>query len=405
MRKRIVIIGGGPAALMLANTLDPEKFTVTIYEKNKALGRKFLVAGKGGFNLTHSEQMSSFIQRYYPPKFLEAALKTFDNQQLINWLEVLGIPTFVGSSKRVFPTQGIKPIAVLKAIQHSLEAKNVNIYFEKEWIGWGKTGALLFRDGEEVHADIYIYALGGASWKITGSDGQWKELFEARGIKTSEFLPANCAYEIDWEPEFLKKNEGKPLKNIAIRCKDRAQKGEVVITSFGLEGNAIYALSREIQAALNTIGKAKIFIDLKPMLSTVTIHERLSANSNNKTTDVLKQKIKLSKIQIDLLKSILSRSDFLNVDSLTRSLKNLPLTINSAAPLDEAISTTGGIALSEVNEYYELKKMPGHYCIGEMLDWYAPTGGYLLQGCFSMGRWLGDYLNAVKITKFSDTPS
>jgi len=393
MKKSIVIIGGGPAALMLADTLDLDKFEVQIFEKNKTVGRKFLVAGKGGFNLTHSEPIAKMIERYTPVDFLKNALLEFDNQDLRNWLAEKGIPTFVGSSKRIFPEKGIKPIEVLQAILQSLAEKNVEILTEMEWTGWGSAQELIFNDRETVKADIIVFALGGSSWKITGSDGGWLPLFAEKGIKTKPFFPANCAYEIKWEDHFLEKNGGKPLKNIAIHCGEKIQKGEVVITAFGLEGNAIYALSPQIQLELEKKGNATIYLDLKPTLELDTMLKKLRSNPNLNLTSRLRKILKLSNPQIDLLKSFLTKSEFLNIEMLAAKIKNLPLEIIAFAPIDQAISTSGGIDLDAVNSSFELLQLKNNYCIGEMLDWNAPTGGYLLQACISMGHYLGIKLN------------
>jgi len=392
MKKTVAIIGGGPAALLFAAKLDAEQFDVTIYEKNKSFGRKFLVAGKGGFNLTHAEAIADFIERYTPVNFLEKSLLNFTNVDLRDWLLDKGIPTFVGSSKRIYPEKGIKPIEVLNKILAVLEAKNVTFKFKKEWKGWDEQNRLIFNEGETVEADIIVFALGGGSWKVTGSDGTWRTTFQEKGIETSPFKPANCAYKINWKADFIAKHSGTPLKNIALYCGENSQKGELVVTDFGLEGNAIYALSPQIQSQLDESGLATISLDLKPQLTSEQIQSKLD-NSSKKLTTFLKEEIKLSRAQVDLLKSELSKDEFLNPTLLVSKIKALRLTINSAANLDEAISTTGGIALSAVDENFQIKQLSNQYCIGEMLDWNAPTGGYLLQACFSMGVALADELN------------
>ena len=394
MKQNIAIIGAGPAALALAAFLDKNKYAVTIYEKNKTAGRKFLVAGKGGFNLTHSETIETFTQQYTPDTFLKDALEGFSNQQFMNWLKSIGIPTFIGSSKRVYPEKGIKPIEVLNTMLKVLEQKKVQIVYGEEWTGWNKKGALLFSSGLKAKADICVFALGGGSWKVTGSDGSWLDTFAEKGIETRPFEPANCAYEINWPESFISKAEGKPLKNLRITCDSKMQKGEVVITKFGLEGNAIYGLSPQIQSELNANKEAKIFLDLKPTIDFEKIHSRVQKSKEKRITDILRNTLNLSPTQIHLLKSHLDKETFLNKDLLSKNIKELPLTIKSAAPIDEAISTTGGISLNAVSDSYELDKMKNTFVIGEMLDWNAPTGGYLLQACFSMGARLADHLNA-----------
>ena len=392
MKKKVAIIGGGPAALVFAAKLDEQQFDVTIYEKNKSVGRKFLVAGKGGFNLTHSESINDFIHRYTPTNFLEKSLLAFSNTDLRDWLNDVGIPTFLGSSKRVYPEKGIKPIEVLNKILAVLEAKNVAFQFEKEWKGWDEQNRLLFNENEIIEADLVVFALGGGSWKVTGSAGDWLSTFKEKGISTVPFKPANCAYQIDWKKDFIDKQSGAPLKNIALSCGENSQKGELVVTDFGLEGNAIYALSPQIQMELDTKGKAEIFIDLKPQLTSEEILIKLT-KSSKKLSQFLIDELKLSRTQVDLLKNELSKEEFLNPSILVSKIKSLSLSVNSASELDEAISTIGGISLNSVDENFQIEQLPNHYCIGEMLDWNAPTGGYLLQACFSMGVALAENLN------------
>lgn len=394
MKKTITIIGGGSAAIALAAFLDNEKFEVTIFEKNKALGRKFLVAGDGGFNLTHSEDITSFIERYTPSHFLKEALLNFKNTDFRNWLDSIGIPTYIGSSKRVYPKEGIKPIEVLKAIQTVLIEKGVKIECNKTFTGWDKNNNLEFNNQEIIPSDYTIFALGGGSWKVTGSDGSWLPIFEKKGINIIPFQASNCGYHIKWENDFILKHAGVPLKNISISCLNKTQKGEVVITKFGLEGNAIYALSPEIRLALNKHKKATIHIDLKPTLSYEDIVLKLNNSKCKTTTEALKIELKLSTAQVGLLKNYVSKEDFLTIETLAQKIKNLPLKVIKSAELNESISTVGGISLSAIDLNFQLNTIKKNYCIGEMLDWDAPTGGYLLQACFSMGVSLAQHLNA-----------
>lgn len=398
-KRSVAVIGGGAAALMIALGLDEKKFDVSVYEKNKAPGRKFLVAGDGGFNLTHSEEIESFVQRYTPSVFLEKALRDFTNNDLRTLLAGIGIETFVGTSKRVFPIKGIKPIDVLNAILGELEKKNVKIHTGHTWKGWTETGALKFITPEDkessIKPDITVFSLGGASWKVTGSDGSWAELFSEKGIKIVPFYPSNCAYEIKWTPEFIQAAEGRSLKNIVLKCEDKEKNGELAITKFGLEGGAIYALSPQIRKQLEAKGEAKIYLDLKPHLSITQITDKFQSRGNRSIKKLLNDRLGFTDEYIDLLKSILSKEEFTDLELLAQKIKHLPLKVTAAAPLDEAISTVGGIALKEVDEHFQLKKLPGNYCIGEMLNWDAPTGGYLLQGCFSMGTSLAKHLNAA----------
>jgi uncharacterized flavoprotein (TIGR03862 family) len=390
MKKTVSIIGGGPAAMLLAAHLDSNLFDVTIYEKNKALGRKFLVAGKGGFNLTHSENLSDFILRYTPSEFLKEAITNFSNSDLITWFNALKIATFVGSSKRIYPEEGIKPIEVLNSILTHLKQKNVQIKTEQTWIGWNEKDELKFESGDVLNSSITIFSLGGNSWKKTGSSGEWTNYFSEKNINIIPFEASNCAFKIDWKNDFLIKNEGKPLKNILINCKKSLKKGEVIITKSGLEGGAIYALSPQIREQLNQNKTAKITIDLKPSLSTEEIVAKLHSG---KITLQLSKKIKLEKSKIDLLKSYVTKDEFLDINKLANFIKNFPLEITGLSPIDDAISTVGGIDLKEIDSNFGLNKIPNNYTIGEMLDYDAPTGGYLLQSCFSMGVFLANHLN------------
>lgn len=396
MKQKVAIVGGGTAALFLASFLNNEKFEITIYEANKSLGRKFLVAGDGGFNLTHSEPVSEMIKRYTPSDFFQNSLTSFTNSDLTAWLDSIGISTFVGSSGRVFPKKGIKPIEVLAAIEALLKNNKVKFEFGHRFTGWGNKNELIFDDTNDknktIQADINVFALGGGSWKVTGSNDTWLKTFSKKEINVLPFVAANCAFDVSFPEVFMKRNKGDALKNIIISCDGVSQKGEVVVTDFGLEGNAIYALSPQIQKQLTNGRDAVIEIDLKKQLSEKEVFNKLT-NSGLNTTGVLKKTLKLSVVQIDMLKFMLTKEEFTNYKTLAQKIKNFPLTVTAAAPIDEAISTTGGIALSSLDSKFELKNLPNNYCIGEMVDWNAPTGGYLIQGCASMGVHLAKILN------------
>ncbi len=403
MKTTIAIVGGGASALILAAMLDEKKFDVTIYERYATLGRKFLVAGDGGFNLTHSEDIQELIKRYsydnFDAHFLEKSLRSFSNSDTREWLKSLGIDTYIGSSKRVFPINGIKPIQVLNAILTVLKSKNVTLKTKHTWQGWTTANELIMlqNDAETlIKADIVVFSLGGASWSKTGSDGTWTSFFNGKGIEIIPFQASNCAYEVHWNESFLKHTEGKSLKNIALSCGEMSKMGEVVITRFGLEGGAIYALSPAIRKALNAQNQAIVYLDLKPVLTISDIQKKLSNKGNKPLTTLLKEQLHLSDTAILLLKSQLTKVEFLDLDTLISKIKKLPLSISASAAIDEAISTVGGIAISEVDANFQLKKLSNYYVIGEMLDWDAPTGGYLLQACFSMGCYLAGWLNEKK---------
>jgi uncharacterized flavoprotein (TIGR03862 family) len=396
----IAIIGGGPAAMMLACSLDSKRYTISLYEKNAALGRKFLVAGKGGFNLTHSEELRQFANRYAPKAFIEPFLEGFSNNDLRDWLQALGIDTFVGTSKRVFPVKGIKPIDVLKAIEARLRRNEVSVFYKYDWQGW-ENDQLLFQHHDEritKKADITVFALGGASWKVTGSDGLWTDFFKQKNIGIHPFYPSNCAYQINWDKDFIKTHAGSALKNVEFSCGNVTRKGEAVITEFGIEGSGVYPLSGAVRKGLLEQGIAPIQTDLKPGLDLKEITLRLENRGKLSVKNVLEKKLNLTSVQTDLLKLYTSKDDYNNPERLAAAIKGITLMVSGMAPIDDAISTVGGIAPDELTEQLELKNLPRHYCIGEMIDWDAPTGGYLLQACFSMGYVLAKHLTTTSPT-------
>ncbi|GAL61265.1 TIGR03862 family flavoprotein [Algibacter lectus] len=354
--KQVSIIGGGPAALMLAAQIDTAKYSVTIYEKKKTVGRKFLVAGEGGLNLTFSTSEDALIQQYHPSGFMAPIIRGFNNQDFINWLNQLGISTFVGSSNRVFPKQGVKPIEVLKTIVDYVATRGVQFKFNTKWTGWNRQGDLTFENEAAVTSDIVVFALGGASWKVTGSTGSWKSKFEKRHINVLPFRAANCAFGVNWQTDFINIHEGKPLKNIALTFNNVLAKGELVISKFGLEGNAIYALSQKIQDRLLTEKEVIIYLDLKPKMAVNQIRSKYKNARRSKVTDILKNDLNLDRTAISLLKQFTDKNTFSNPDALVQTIKAVPVVITSAGPLDEAISSLGGMALDEVDANFQCKK-------------------------------------------------
>jgi uncharacterized flavoprotein (TIGR03862 family) len=391
--KKLTIIGGGPAALMLAAQLNTEKYQVILCEKKKTVGRKFLVAGEGGLNLTYNSPLKELAAHYFPAAFMDPTLSQFTNEDLISWLNSLGVSTFIGSSNRVFPDLELKPIEVLNRIVEHISTKKIKFQLGTEWVGWNEEGHLQFGGCEAIESDIVVFALGGASWKVTGSDGEWRKIFEGYGVSVQPFRAANCAFSVDWNKNFINAHEGKPLKNIALTYNGHLAKGELVVSKFGLEGNAIYALSQKIQEALLSQKSAVIYLDLKPTMTIGQLRAKYNSSRLSDVADILKKDLNLNRTSIALLKQFSDKKTYLDPDLLTETIKSVPIVVHSAGELDKAISTLGGIALDEIDENFQLKKIPGSYAIGEMLDWYAPTGGYLLQGCFSMGFVLAKHLN------------
>lgn len=385
-RKKIVIIGGGSAGLFAA-----EKFCynhdVFIYEKGKTIGRKFLVAGKGGFNLTNQVTGEELTNQYLPHSFLEKSLLSSDSEAMRKWLSDLSVPTFVGTSGRVFPEKGIKPIEVLKKIKDRLVEQKVVFNFYHEFVGFDKECNIIVMENDKsriVEADYFIFALGGASWTVTGSDGKWLKYFKELGVKTMPFQSSNCGVNINWPDHFKNHHAGKPLKNIEVSIDEKKVKGEALITDYGLEGNAIYPIIPQVRNRLNNNTTAFLGVDLKPNNSSKELFEKIK----NKTvkTKYYAHALNLNPTQMALLKSFSSKNDFLKPTVFINLVKHLQIPIQSLRPIEEAISTVGGIALEEVSENFSLKKYPNIFVIGEMLDWDAPTGGFLLQGCYTMTR-------------------
>jgi uncharacterized flavoprotein (TIGR03862 family) len=400
-KKKIAIIGSGPAALMLAAQLDNEQFDIRLFEQNKTAGRKFLVAGDGGLNLSHSESIEVLITRYHaqPSDFLIAALNSFTNLDLVNFFKELAIPTFIGTSGRVFPETSIKPITVLNALLKKVVANGTTIFYEHQWIGWNESNNLLFKTPSDtivIESDITVFALGGGSWSVTGSDGNWLSIFKNKGIEVLPFQTSNCNLTVSWPTDFIAEQEGAVLKNIALSCESLHRKGELVITKSGIEGGAVYWLSTTVRAQLKKDGIAKISIDLKPIYTFEELSHKLNSPARRQSvTSHLATRLNLSDKAIALLKQYCTKEEFNNMETLAFKIKNLQLTIIGTAVLDESISTVGGIALKALDANFQLVKMPHHYAIGEMLDWDAPTGGYLLQASFSMGNYVAKQLNKM----------
>lgn len=381
---QIIIIGAGPAGLMAAQTLADNGFKVSVYEQNKAAARKFLVAGNGGFNLTHSEEIDSFLEKYKSSEIQEI-VKNFDNKKVVDWLFNLGITTYVGSSGKIFPTKNFKPIQVLKTWLDYLEKLGVEIHYNHTFLDFDQTSVYLKNDSGELKINYskLILAMGGGSWKKTGSDAKWIETFEKKNIEIIPLQSANSGYAT---PKFLHQLQGQYLKNIKVSFNENHKVGEIVFTKYGIEGSPIYYMNRFTRKHDFPL---KLFVDLKPNLSETEILEQLKGTE--KSSSILKKKIKISTTGLNLLKT-LDKESYMDIENLAKTIKHFPIEILSFRPIDEVISTSGGVAFSELTENLELKKFPNVFCAGEMIDWEAPTGGYLLQACFSTGFWVANYI-------------
>jgi len=386
----IAIIGAGPAGLIAAEVLSAAGKRVVVYERMPSVGRKFLIAGRGGLNLTHSEDFERFITRYAEAApHLRPMLEGLTPADLTTWAESLGQTTFVGSSGRVFP-KAMKASPLLRAWLARLGAQGVTIRTRTRWMGWADDSTLLFESPhgvERVHAPAALLALGGRSWPRLGSDGAWTEILSARGINLAPLKPANVGFNVAWSDHFRERFAGQPLKTIALRFGEHEARGDLTITNYGVEGGVVYAISAPLREALAN-GPATLTIDLRPTMTSAEIAAKLMhARASDTLSTILRKLLHLSPVAINLLREATGGPPVGGPDALADLIKALPIKIASPRGLERAISTAGGVAWSAVDANLQLKAVPGVYVAGEMLDWEAPTGGYLLQGCFATGAW------------------
>ncbi|QKF51314.1 TIGR03862 family flavoprotein [Pseudomonas graminis] len=391
----VAIIGGGPAGLMAAEVLSHAGFKVDLYDAMPSVGRKFLLAGVGGMNITHSEPSPAFVSRYAERAAVIAPLlRSFGAQALCEWIHGLGIQTFVGSSGRVFPTD-MKAAPLLRAWLKRLRESGVVIHTRHRWLGWNSDNSVLIAgpDGEvALNPDATLLALGGASWSRLGSDGAWVPLLEQRGVNVAPLQAANCGFEVSaWSELLRSKFAGAPLKNIAMGVEGQTLRlGECVVTQSGVEGSLVYALSAQIRDAINQSGSATVEIDLLPGKTIAEVQKALSKPRGSRSMSKhLHSQLGLDGVKAALLRELTPAAAFADPALLALAIKALPLTLIKPRPLDEAISTAGGVTFEALNEHLMIPSLPGVFCAGEMLDWEAPTGGYLLTACFASGRAAG----------------
>ena len=393
-----IVIGGGPAGLMAAEVLAAGGARVALYDAMLSVGRKFLMAGRGGLNLTHAEAHESFMTRYGARRqLLEPMLRGFGSAALREWSRELGVETFVGTSGRIFPA-GMKAAPLLRAWLRRLRESGVQIHVRHRWVGWREDGALRFTTPTGEHcaqADAVILALGGGSWARLGSDAAWVSLLERRGVAVTPLRPANCGFDIGWSDHFRSRFAGHPLKSLVATFIDSAgvihsRQGECVITDTGLEGGLVYALSAPLRDEIALKGDAVIHLDLLPGREPARVHNEVAHPRGTKSWSThLKSRLGIAGAKAGLLRESLSKADMAEPAQLASALKALPLRLVAARPLDEAISTAGGVAFEGLDENLMIRALPGVFCAGEMLDWEAPTGGYLLTACFASGRAAG----------------
>ncbi len=387
----ICIIGGGPAGLMAAEILATAGHRVTIYDRKTSVGRKFLMAGRGGLNLTHSESLDKFLTRYNEAQpFLEPLIRAFSPDDLRAWCEGLGQDTFIGSSGRVFP-KAMKASPLLRAWLNRLEQSGVEFKLQHTWRGWNEDAALVFEttDGkyETVKPDAVLLALGGASWPNLGSDGAWAPLLDASGVDISPLRPANSGFTVAWSPYMREKHAGEPLKNITLTLRNKTVPGEMIISEHGLEGGAIYALSSSIRETIAKTGKAVISINLRPQQSKDDLIKKLSKPRGRQSfSTYLHKSLSFTPVHTALLREAVPDVANYTSEQLAELIQATPLTLTAPFSIEKAISSAGGIRLDALNKNMMIKSLPGIFAAGEMLDWEAPTGGYLLQACFATGR-------------------
>lgn len=390
-RPRVAVIGGGPAGLMAAEALARRGVSVEVFDAMPSVGRKFLLAGVGGMNITHSEPSPAFVGRYAERHGeIGALLRDFDAEALRQWIHGLGIDTFVGTSGRVFPSD-MKAAPLLRAWLKRLREAGVVIHTRHRWLGWGDDGTLriAYPQGElQVQADAVVLALGGGSWARLGSDGAWVPLLADRGVDISALQASNCGFEVaSWSDLLKAKFAGAPLKNIALGMPGTTpRKGEFILTALGVEGSLVYAWSAPLREAINRDGQATLLLDLLPDRPVDKIAQALARPRGSRSmAKHLQGQLGIEGAKAALLRELTDPATFADPQRLAAAIKALPITLVRTRPLDEAISSAGGVRFEGLDEGLMLQGMPGVFCAGEMLDWEAPTGGYLLTACFASG--------------------
>lgn len=394
----VAIIGGGPAGLMAAEIISQHGYRVDIYDAMPSVGRKFLLAGVGGMNITHSEPLPAFIRRYGDRAAqIEPLLRALPPDALREWIHGLGIDTFVGTSGRVFPTQ-MKAAPLLRAWLHRLREAGVQLHVRHRWLGFGNADALRLQTpaGDiSPQPDAVVLALGGGSWAKLGSDGAWVPLLQQRGVSVAPLQAANCGFERPWSEMFRQRFAGEPLKTVALSLTDAEgqheyKRGECVVTGHGVEGSLIYAFSARIRELIRRNGSATVLLDLLPDRDAAKVLEELARPRGSRSiSSHLQSRLGLKGVKASLLRELLDADSFANPARLAAAIKALPLTLHAARPIDEAISSAGGVSFEALDSKLMLKQLPGIFCAGEMLDWEAPTGGYLLTACFASGKVAG----------------
>jgi uncharacterized flavoprotein (TIGR03862 family) len=392
----VAVIGGGPAGLMAAEVISQAGIKVDVYDAMPSLGRKFLMAGKGGLNITHSEPYDEFLSRYGSRStYIKPMLDRFDANTVREWVHQFGIKTFVGSSGRIFPAE-MKAAPLLRAWLHRLRRSGVTFHVRHQWLGWSESNPHNLRFSspqreQEVNADAVVLALGGGSWPKLGSTGIWVRLLVERGVQVNPLLPANCGFDVAWSEHFRERFAGQPLKSVVAAFNEINQRGDCVITSTGIEGSLIYALSARLRDEIALRESTTLNLDLAPDITMAMLIKKFSQPRGKQSlANHLRKHLGIEGVKAALLREVLSTEQLNDPIKLCSTIKALPITLAATRPIEEAISSAGGISFDAVDGHLMLRALPGIFCAGEMLDWEATTGGYLLNACFASGKTAGE---------------
>lgn len=389
--KSVVIVGAGPAGLMAADVLCAHGIQVDLFEAKSSVGRKFLIAGKGGLNITHSEPLADFINRYDQPHWLKPMLEQFDTHKIVTWMESLGVSSFIGTSGRIFPTE-MKAAPLLRRWLSDLKKRGVRVHCNYYWKGFTSKGDLHFTtpQGDKIiTSDTTLLALGGASWPSSGSDGAWVNVLAQRDIAINPLLPSNCGFKAHWS-QHMDAHLGKPLKNIAGWIKSdsgemQKSSSEAILTTYGIEGGLVYALSRPLREKIVSDREATLYLDLLPYVTLNKLRTLLTPSGKQSINNIWR-KAGLESVKMALIREGLPKEKWSDPISCAAFIKEYPIKLTGMQPIEEAISSAGGVKREALTEDLMLRSLPNVYCAGEMLDWDAPTGGYLLTGAFASGR-------------------
>lgn len=391
--KSVAIIGGGPAGLMAAEVISAHGVQVDVYDSMPSVGRKLLMAGKSGLNITHSDPFDVFASRYGKRKDkIEPLLKVFGADQLREWVHGFGIETFIGTSGRVFP-MGMKASPLLRAWLNKLGEMGVIFHMRHKWLGWTEDRSLKFEtpDGfKNIRTDAVVLALGGGSWSRLGSNGAWVPWLKQAGAEVEALRPSNCGFDVEWSEHFREKYDGHPIKSVVLSFGEFRGQGEFIVTKEGVQGGLIYTVSMMLRDEIDANGAAVIYLDLKPDRTSEWLIDKLSRPRGKRSlASYLEKSLGIHSVKAGLLREFVSKEDFTNAERLAGFIKALPVPLVAPRPLDEAISSAGGVTFESLDENLMLRSLPGVFCAGEMLDWEAPTGGYLLTACYSSGHAAG----------------